>query len=63
MLDIANTRLQGPQTNVKYPRGVNLRPCTWIRTEFEHRNTSPLRKEFRSTKRSLWQRHLVAEYR
>lgn len=27
--------MQEPQTNIKYPQGVNLRPCTWTRTEVE----------------------------
>lgn len=37
MLDNTNIRLQRPQIYVKYPRGVNLRPCTWMRSEFEQK--------------------------
>lgn len=40
MPDNANIQLQGPQTNIKYPQGVNLKLCIWVGTEVEQKYVS-----------------------
>lgn len=55
--DNANTRLQGPQTNVKYPRVMNPRRCARTRTKNDQKCVSFAQGVCWIHKMSLWLQH------